>query len=214
MSSTLLSIKNKYIGKDVYILGSAPSILEHDLEKLNDKYSIGVNSSTLLEEKFHFTSTFYTVSDARFLTHPQKRAWGTTALNSQTIRIISKELKQHDDFTLANTTHYISPLNRDGFSKDLTLGFYFGCTTIMLAIQLAYFAGFQNVYLLGCDMRYPPESPRFYAENIKQLEDSFTGIQLHNIINAAMTMEHEGRNIFISNEKSLLYSYLPYRKTL
>ncbi|WP_217449828.1 hypothetical protein [Cupriavidus taiwanensis] len=100
-------------------------------------------------------------------------------------------------------------LKRDGYSRDLSAGYHFGCTTTMLAIQLAGYLGCTEIYLLGVDLRYSPEQPRFYAEDEPQLEDSFTSVQIWNIANAYRALESAGIKLFNCSQNSLLRPYVP-----
>lgn len=204
------SLYNKHLGKSVYILGNGPSINSCDLSFLKDNFVIGMNASTLLEERGGFIHNYYCVSDARFLNHPEKRKFATSYVSSKTHRFIRKDLKSLDDVSLSEQTTYVPHLLRDGFSKNILNGYYYGCTTTMLALQVAYYLGFKDIYLMGMDLRYSPENPRFYKENEVQLEDSFTSIQLMNIAKAGEIFRSESRNLFICSEKSFLRPYLPY----
>ena len=71
----------------------------------------------------------------------------------------------------------------------------------------------KEVYLLGCDLRYRDDQPRFYKETHPQIEDQFTSVQLHNIIGAAEAFEQRGGALHNCSEFSFLRPYigfLPY----
>lgn len=208
--NSIRNIKNNELGKRVFILANGPSINNHDLSFLKDEVVIGMNASTLLESTYDFTSKYYVISDTRFLQHPEKKPFGTNLLSSSTLRILRKELQEFDDLSIPNKTYYVKALKRDGFSENLSAGYFFGCTTTMLAIQLAYYLGAAQIYLLGCDLRYSHESPRFYKESQPQLEDSFTSVQIWNIVNAATILEKEGRRLINCSPRSFLRPHIDY----
>ncbi|EMR46682.1 TPA: hypothetical protein SLP05_002358 [Pseudomonas putida] len=209
--NSIKSLKNREAGRRAFILGNGPSILEEDLSSLGNELTIGMNASTLLEQKFGFHTNYYVVSDTRFITHPDKGRYATTDLHPQTIRVLREEIRDVDDRSIKNQTYYVPALKRDGFSRDIRSGYFFGCTTTMLAIQLAYYLGVTEVYLLGCDLRYTPDSPRFYKEDNPQLEDSFTSVQIWNISNAAQVFASEGKQIVSCSKRSFLRPYLAYQ---
>jgi len=209
--NSISSLKNKERGKRAFILANGPSILAEDLSLLKNELTIGMNASTLLEKQFGFHTNYYVLSDTRFITHPEKGRFATSDLHPNTIRILREELKEFDDRTLPNRSYYVSALQRDGFSKDIRAGFFFGCTTTMLAIQLAYYLGVEEIYLLGCDLKYSVDSPRFYKENSPQLEDSFTSVQIWNIANANQILNQEGKRIVNCSKRSFLRPYLDYK---
>ncbi|KPU61432.1 hypothetical protein AN403_5472 [Pseudomonas fluorescens] len=208
--NSIKSLKNKEIGRRAFILANGPSIAKEDLSVLKGELIIGMNASTLLEATYNFHADYYVVSDTRFITHPEKKHLATTALHPDTVRILRSELKDLDHKELANLSYYVPALQRDGFSKNLHAGYFFGCTTTMLAIQLAYYLGASEIYLLGCDLRYSVESPRFYRETNPQLEDSFTSVQIWNIVNASNQLESEGRRLINCSEVSFLRPYIEF----
>lgn len=205
------NLRNREQGRSAFILGNGPSILSEDLSLLSGQVTIGMNASTLLEKKYGFIQSYYCLSDARFIGHEEKRKYATTELSSQTVRVVRKDLISHDNPELVNKTYYIPHIARDGFSCDLGLGFYYGCTTTMLAVQLAFYLGCVDIYLLGVDLRYPVESPRFYKETNPQLEDSFTSVQIWNLANASRVMSRLNRRLVNCSENSLLRPYLEYK---
>ena len=205
-------LNNKEQGRRAFILGNGPSIALEDLSRLRGELVIGMNASTQLEQYYGFVQNYYCVSDARFLNNPEKRAWGTSCLDGSTIRVLRKDIKEHDDPSLISKTLYVPHLKRDGFSENVEVGFYYGCSTTMLALQLAYHLGCKEIYMLGVDLRYSPESPRFYKETSPQLEDAFTSVQIWNIANAVKIMAEKSVSLFGCSEKSLLRPYVPYVK--
>jgi len=210
-SKSIRSLKNKEHGRRAFILANGPSIKKEDLSLLKGELVIGMNASTLLEDKYDFSTDYYVVSDTRFITHPDKKKLATDLLAPNTVRVLREELKEFDEPSLQNRTHYLKALQRDGFSENLAAGFFFGCTTTMLAIQLAYHLGVAEVYLLGCDLRYTAESPRFYKENSPQLEDSFTSVQIWNISNASELFHSKGKKLFNCSERSFLRPHVEYK---
>jgi hypothetical protein len=210
--ANIKELKNAEKNKDIYILGNGQSIKKEDLSVLKNKVSIGMNANCLLEKEFGFISQYYCVSDARFLKHSEKFKMATQELDKNTKRIFRSELIQYDDKDLINQTYYIDSLGKNGFSFDLKKGFYFGCTTTMLAIQLAVYLGAKRIFILGNDLKYIGENPRFYAESTAQEYDKFTGIQIWNIRNAYLELQKVGIEVYNCSQDSLLMPYLPYRE--
>ncbi|MEH6547664.1 MAG: hypothetical protein V7701_14605, partial [Sneathiella sp.] len=205
-------LRGKETGRRIFVLANGPSILEEDLAPLKNEITIGMNASTILEKKWGFVTDYYTVSDERFLNNPAKRKWATNCLNEKTLRIIRADLYDYDCAELRENTLYARPLSRDGFSQDITRGFYYGSTTTMLALQLAYYLGSREIYLIGCDLRYPPETPRFYHEEKPQVEDSFVSVQISNIVNASLAFEKAGGILVNCSERSFLRPYMEFSK--
>ncbi len=209
-SNRMRKLRGAEKGKRAFILGNGPSIRELDLAPLKSELVIGMNASTLLEREHGFHTHYYTVSDTRFLSHPDKRGWATDALAPDTVRVLRAELAAHDAPGLPNPTYYVPAIGRNGFSHNLALGFYFGCSTTMLAIQLAHYLGCSELCLLGVDLRYTPDAPRFYREDAPQMEDAFTSTQIWNIANAARELAATDVKLVQCSPRSLLRPHVPY----
>lgn len=210
--NNIKNLFNSECGSDIFILGNGPSVLLENLNFLKDKIVIGMNASTILEQKFNFCTKYYVCSDVRFLTHPDKAKFALEQLYPSTIRVFRKELEFYDTYTRKDKTFYVRALQRDGFSPDLKVGFYYGCTTTMLAIQLAYYLGAKNIYLLGVDLSYCSKQPRFYSEKSFQIDDSYTSVQIFNIKNSHLFLKYKGVNLINCSEKSFLRPYIGFEK--
>lgn len=207
----LLSLRGIERGRRAFIIGNGPSVLNEPLHLLKDELSISMNAGVLLAEKFGFMSTYYALSDRRFLLNPFKRSMATSQLPSGTIRFLRSDLRDHDEQDGRHVTHFIRPIARDGFSTDLRFGFFYGSTTALFAIQIAVWLGVAEIVLLGIDLHYPEDRPRFYRENEREEEDLMIGVQIKNLADAARTCENLGISVIGCSEKSLLRPYVDYR---
>lgn len=204
-------LRGRLAGATVFVLGNGPSVREHDLARLQGLHVIGMNASPLLDREYGFRSDYYVVSDTRFLSHPEKRIYATAAyLAPETIRIFREELRGMDARDLAGSTYYVHAIGKNGFSEDLARGYYFGCTTSMLALQLAAYLGCRRIVLIGNDFRYPKDQPRFYRERNPQDHDPFLSVQLWNIRNAYRWLRARGIELCICTRSSNLVPYIPH----
>lgn len=205
------NLKNSETGNDIYIVANGHSILNKNvLNSLSDKIIIGMNATPLLCNDHSLKLKYYTVSDERFIKDAEKYKIATEILSQSAIRVFRSELKKHDSPSLIDKTYYINAIGRDGFSFNLNQGFYFGCTTTMFSIQLAAYLGAKNIYLLGVDLTYPKDKPRFYRENNPAPIDNFTCVQIRNIRDAYHQLKKHGVNLYNCSNQSLLKPYIPY----
>jgi hypothetical protein len=205
------TLRGKAIGRRAFVLANGPSVAKEDLSKLKGELVVGMNASTLLEKSHGFETQYYVLSDVRFITHEAKRPWGTSDLDEKTVRILRSELRDVDDQSLIARTAYVDAIGRDGFSANLSNGFYYGCTTTMLAIQAAFYLGCTEINLLGVDLRYAADAPRFYDEVTPQVEDAYTSVQISNILAAKEFCAKRGVELNNCSERSFLRPYLGYR---
>jgi len=205
--SPIRKLKGTKIGERAFIIANGPSVLECDLEKCKGDVTIGLNAASVLQRSNNITFDYYCVSDRRFLTNPDKAKFFTSYINESTACIYREELS---DLVSNKNVFFVRSLGRDGFSFELHHGFFFGCSTTMLAIQLAAYIGCSEIYLLGVDLHYKSESPRFYTENVPQIEDSFTSVQIHNMILARKALFAKNIELYTCSRYSLIRPYLKY----
>ncbi len=209
-----MKLVNLEKNKRCFILANGPSINNYDFSKLSKEIVIGMNASTLLTKEYNFHQKYYVLSDARFLQVDTKRPLAIKELNPNTIRVLRKELATYDE-PLPNKTFYVKSIGRDGFSFNIHKGFYFGCTTTLLAIQLAATLGCSKIYLMGLDLtNYFSDNIRFYQESKAQEYDLFIGTQIYNIANAYQCLHDRGIELYNCNPNSLISPYLPFANYL
>lgn len=204
------ALKGREKGRRAFILANGPSILSHNLSLLDGELIIGMNASTKIEIEHGIHADYYAVSDARFLFHPEKRRYATQELHNDTVRVVRSDISNVDDHNFLRRSYYVCSLGRDGYSWNLKRGFYFGCTTTMLTLQLATYLGCPEIYLLGLDLHYASDRARFYREAAPQPADPFTSVQMWNIANAHREMNARGIKLSICSDNSLLRPYLPF----
>jgi uncharacterized Rossmann fold enzyme len=170
-SSKLLKFRNKHSGQRCFIVGNGPSINKQDLTLLRDEFTFATNSFALHDKFEQINISYYCVSDPLFW----RRKGGVPR------SIYEKLLKQSDMILfLEQTGRVLGNLFaqgrvfymfldyyhkvRDGYvSLDISKRTYYGHTVIIdFCIPLAYYMGFKEIYLLGCDCDYSlNEAPDF-----------------------------------------------------
>lgn len=206
----VFSLKRAAFGRDVVILGNGPSLTKMNFTELNDPVFIGVNGSAVFSSERNIVDDYYVLSDLRFVSDPLKVQLLKDNLSPYTVLVIRKELEEIVSRELPNRYCVVRSLGRDGFSSDLKKGYYFGCTTVMLALQLSSYISAGSVYLCGVDLRYDPEKPRFYKESTVHSVDNFACVQIHNIRRAYQELRKDGVELFNCSPYSLLRPYTPY----
>ena len=217
LSRSINNIKKCKVKDRCFILANGPSLNNHDLSLLANEDVISINASPLALTAYKIESKFYCVSDPRFLLDEKKREIFLTQLNSANTNILVRDtvkayLKNELKITKnLDKVFAIPSLGRDGFSKNLLRGFFFGCSTTHLALQLAYFLNYSKVYLLGLDLNYGfDDYRRFYTEQVVQEYDLLVSVQLSNYQLANNIFYSENKEVYICNKKSWAAPYIPY----
>jgi hypothetical protein len=173
----LSKFKNKYKGERCFIIGNGPSLNKVDLELLQNEYTFGVNSIFLKSKDIDFKPTFYVVEDSHVMID------NVDEINSYDVsfKFFPKNYRTYikkadntiffnmnEGFYRSESPNFCVPR----FSTDLEKVVYCGQSVTMINLQLAYYMGFSEVYLVGMDFSYViPESAEITEDGILSTED-------------------------------------------
>jgi 6-hydroxymethylpterin diphosphokinase MptE-like len=144
----LAAFHNLHQGKRCFIIGNGPSLRQTDLTKLEHEYTFGMNRIYLMFPELGFTTTYFlTVNslvieqcaeEIRTLPIPKFLSWRSHSW-----------IQPVDDLMFLYTT-YTGPK----FAEDARGRLWEGATVTYVALQLAYYMGFEQVILIGVDHNY------------------------------------------------------------
>jgi hypothetical protein len=163
-SSEIAELRNAFLGERCFIIGNGPSLNRHDLSLLRSEYSFGVNSFYYKTRETGFRPTFYVVEDSSVMKEnlQEIKAYYAPFKFFPTVykRLHPKTpntffFKMNRGFYERSSPNYCVPR----FSTDATRELYCGQSVTYINLQLAYYLGFTEVYLIGMDFSYViPES--------------------------------------------------------
>lgn len=167
-NNSLKKLHNKFVGKRVFIIGNGPSLNRHDLSLLKDEYTFGVNGIFYKTDEVGFKPTFYVVEDPYVMSDNIEKINDYECQYKffpQNYKSMVKNRKNVTFFTMdRGYYHPLSPyFSIPRFSADASHRLYCGQSVTMINIQLAYYLGFTEVYLIGMDHSY--EMPKTVEEN-------------------------------------------------
>jgi len=143
---------NMAIGKRCFVMGNGPSLMKSDLTLLKNEITIGSNGLFLIFDEMGFKPTFLTVEDGLVA---EDRAEELNKLKG-TQKLFPLDLSQwlkHDD-----ETTYINFIRgfrkKPKFTTNLAKKAYWGGTVSYLNLQLAYYIGCKEIYMIGFDHNY------------------------------------------------------------
>ncbi len=150
----LMTFRDRHQGERCFIIGNGPSLKKTDLSLLEDEVSFGMNRIYLMFEELGFPTTYFfaintlvieqCASEIRALPMPKFLTWR------------SRRWMSEDQGAIFVDTDYRGP---ESFSTDLTGRVFEGGTVTFVALQAAYWMGFQEVILVGVDHRYSTKGP-------------------------------------------------------
>jgi uncharacterized Rossmann fold enzyme len=145
----MAEMHNIHSGERCFIIGNGPSLKHTDLTKLRDEYTFGMNRIYLMFPELGFNTTYFTsindlvieqcAEEIAALPIPKFIAWHS---NRHFQRI-------PDDMIFLYTT-YTGP----HFAYDMTRRIWEGATVTNVALQLAFYMGFEQVILIGVDHNF------------------------------------------------------------
>jgi hypothetical protein len=146
-SQRLQNFSSKHTGERCFTIGNGPSLNQMDLSMLKKEITFGMNRIYLNFETMDFVPTYY------------------VAINGLVLKQFGEEIDQLNlpKFLNWNYRHIFKRSDpninylktkftvADKFETDVTNPIYSGGTVTFAAMQIAYFMGFQEVYLIGID---------------------------------------------------------------
>lgn len=158
-SDRIRSLYNKFKGERCFIIGNGPSLNNHDLSLLKGEYAFGVNSFYYKTRETGYRPTFYVVEDNAVMKE-----------NIEEIRKFEAPFKffptNYKNMHPEGDNVYFFKMNRGFYEKsspnfcvprfscDAGDELYCGQSVTYINLQLAYFMGFTEVYLIGMDFDY------------------------------------------------------------
>lgn len=154
----LLSLHNIHKGQRAFLIGNGPSLNKCDMTFLKDEITIGANAIYLNYPKMGFHPTYYVVED---IAVAEDRKDEINALTGPRHKFFGNYLdycfKSAPDVLWLNVrVNYADSNEPDfpGFSKFAAKRVWVGGTVSYIGMQLAYYFGISELYLLGFDHNY------------------------------------------------------------
>lgn len=146
--SKLLRYKNIHVGKRCFIVANGPSLKNTDLSLLKNEISIGMNRIYLNSQQIGFTPTYIVVHDIPVQLMQFQEDYNKLNLTK------FFNWNARDFFDKSDNLTFIRSDFSPKFSTDLTKSSWGGHSVTNICIQLAFFMGFDEVYLVGKDHNY------------------------------------------------------------
>lgn len=155
----LKALKDKFKGQRCFVIGNGPSLNKLDLTKLNGENAFGVNGIFYKTDEMGFKPKFYVVEDRHVMADNIDRinAYDCEykffpSLYKKQITNFKNVLTFNMDvgFYIQESKHF----EKSRFSKDCSKVIYCGQSVTFINLQLAYYLGFTEVYLIGMDFEY------------------------------------------------------------
>jgi len=147
--------EKKHQGQVGVIIANGPSLNDINLDQLKQFVTIGMNRIYLLRNKSDFKPDYYCLEDHMVA---EDNAAEISSLEGS-VMFIPKDLsyciKNNKRILYTNLVRrYKGAKQISSFSMDFSEKAYWGGTVTYYALQLAYYLGFKEVYIVGLDHSY------------------------------------------------------------
>lgn len=158
----IATLKDKHRGNRCFIIGNGPSLKIEDLDRLKNEVTFASNKIYLAFDSTEWRPTYYSITDV--LVAENNRS----AIDELTLsKILEENIRP---FFKKDSAIWLHSLRRPfvdgeykfGFSINALEGVYGGWTVIYLQMQLAFYMGIREIYLIGVD--YDFEIPETTGE--------------------------------------------------
>jgi len=140
----IVAMKDKHQGERCFIIGNGPSLRNTDLTLLKDEVTFGLNRIYLLFDQMGFATTYYVAVNKLVIEQCAQEIVGLPCP-----KFINWHARDEIDFT--TDMMFLHGQFGRMFSTDITEGIWVGATVTYVAMQIAYYMGFQKVILVGVD---------------------------------------------------------------
>ncbi|MGI2853521.1 motility associated factor glycosyltransferase family protein [Shewanella algae] len=175
--SNFSKLRDKYKGKRAFVIGNGPSLNNHDLSLLKEEYTFAVNGIFYKTKSDGFVPTFYVVEDRHVMLDNLDEINDFNAKYKFFPVDYRSKIKNRKncwffrmDKGYYNKTSPYFAIPR--FSTDMNDKLYCGQSVTMINLQIAYYLGFDEVYLIGMDHSYQiPSDANVSGEEITSNSD-------------------------------------------
>lgn len=152
-------------GQRCFVVATGPSLNLLRLDLLADDFVFGVNRAYLALQRGLPHIDLLVIGDPnayrQYHEEIESAPVSRLMLRSNVHALVENE--GHDPARSLSYPYHASPCMDEGhFARDLTQGTYRGFAVPLEAVQIAYYMGFSEVCLLGCDLDYSGTATHFY----------------------------------------------------
>lgn len=163
----LLALHDQFLGERCFIIGNGPSLTWADLDLVATENTFASNKIYLSYPYTDFRPTFYSVIDYFVF---QNNLAEILQLNGMKFypHYFEEMASEDEEVVFFRSVGE----NLGGFGMDPVLGrnFFGGYTVVFTQIQLAWYLGFREIYLIGMDHTWNlPENPKIEKEGYYQV---------------------------------------------
>jgi len=158
-ANEIKKLKNSQKGKRCFIVATGPSLTPEDLDFLRNEDTFGVNSIFLMYDRTDWRPQYYICTDAPYFDKLIKSYGIKPDELCERYLFLNSDTRKRNPSFMSNRIRWIcfSPWNRAyNFERyqimtDISHGMYAFGTVTNIAITIAMYMGYKQIYLIGAD---------------------------------------------------------------
>lgn len=166
MENNITSLRGKYAGERAFLLGNGPSLDETPLEELTDEYTFATNKISKIYSDTDWRAKFYI--NTRMSINDIGLKSAREAIKNANLSIVASDnqdlfsdlegiyyvdrIQEHDETYDCLNNPSVPEKAEQLWSDDLSECIYWYNTSFYPMYQVANYMGFDEIYLLGCDL--------------------------------------------------------------
>lgn len=159
----LKALKNVHAGaKRAFIICNGPSLNQLDLTKLKNEITFGVNAIYINFDRMSFRPTYYVVEDNLVAEDRAKEIYKLSGITKLFPFKLAYCIKRDENTIFFNHCPDDQAKLQYRFSTDISDYTCGGSTVTYTCLQIAFYLGLREVYLIGADHNY--QIPEEYAQ--------------------------------------------------
>ena len=147
-SKRLLKFKKIHKEESCFIIGNGPSLNKMDLSSLRNHHTFGLNKIYLIFDKVDLNLSYHVAINPLVIEQSRKEFKSLSCPSFLSYKYAQNNFDNLDNIYYLLTTYLCK------FQLDLTQGVYDGYTVTYVAMQIAFYMGFRQVFLIGVDHNF------------------------------------------------------------
>jgi len=164
--SHLLKYRNKHEGERVFLVGNGPSLNETNLDLIANEHAIAMNRISLLYSETAWRPSYYIYASDNVRNDEWGEDWqrsvNTAVSEAETTSFVwtryADILENPSNLELLETVTECPTASEGTFSTNAAQWISKTGTSMNIALQLAYYMGFDQIFFIGCDMNWSSTS--------------------------------------------------------
>jgi len=152
-------------GKKAVILCNGPSLLKSDLSLLDGVFTFGLNKINLLFDRSEFRPSSIVAVNPHVI-EQNRDFFNDTDIPLFLDAVATKQVRARSNVI------YIPGSSERVFAKDCSMSLYASGTVTFVALQLAFYMGFEQVALIGADHSFATSGPSNQLVDAEEKDES------------------------------------------